>query len=304
TTFGSGQPHNWDFEVTDDTGQIKWFSSRAELIYDAANRPIKVIGVSSDITDRKQAEMALAQSESIQKRIIDIIPVGLWVADETGKICLANPEVKRIWGGAKYVGLEQYGEYKGWWEKNGKELGAEGWTLARAVKQGETSEPEVVNIEAFDGQRRTIIMHATPLKNAEGEIIGAIEVNQDITDLKNTERTLMTSLAQWQAVFDQNEFAVIQLDDKLQIKKVSEKIKQSLKTTDKSKQLTDLLDTTIAEKIMHQLANAPSQTLSSFRIDDAGLAGASHQTPFFVIHDERHNIKPMTLIFFLNADFN
>lgn len=303
TTFGSGQPHNWDFEVTDDTGQTKWFSSRAELIYDAANRPIKVIGVSSDITDRKQAELALAQSEYIQKRIIDIIPVGLWVADETGKICLANPEVQRIWGGAKYVGLEQYGEYRGWWEKNGKELGAEGWTLARAVKHGETSEPEIVNIEAFDGQQRTIIMHATPLKNVGGEIIGAIEVNQDITDLKNTERTLMTSLVQWQAVFDQNEFAVIQLDDKLQIKKVSEKLKQSLKTTAKSKQLTDLLDTVIAEKIMHRLANAPSQTLSSFRIDE-GLAGADHRTPIFVVHDERHNIKPMTLIFVLSADFN
>uniref|UniRef100_I1XMP8 histidine kinase n=1 Tax=Methylophaga nitratireducenticrescens TaxID=754476 RepID=I1XMP8_METNJ len=302
TTFGSGQPHDWDFEVIDDTGQTKWFSSRAELIYDAANRPIKVIGVSSDITDRKQVEMALAQSEYIQKRIIDIIPVGLWVADETGKICLANPEVKRIWGGAKYVGLEHYGVYKGWWEKNGKELGAEGWTLARAVKHGETSEPEVVNIETFDGHQRTIIMHATPLKNAAGEIIGAIEVNQDITDLKNTERTLMTALEQWQAVFDQNEFAVIQLDDNLQIKKVSEKLKQSLKTTAKSKQLTDLLDTVIAEKIMHQLANAPRQTLSSFRIDNAILAGTWHQPPIFVLHDERQNIKPMTLIFFLNAD--
>lgn len=297
TTFGSGQPHNWDFEITDDAGQTKWFSSRAELVYDAANRPIKVIGVSADITDRKQAEMALAQSEYIQKKIIDIIPVGLWVADETGTICLANPEVQRIWGGAKYVGLEQYGEYRGWWEKDGKELGSEGWTLARAVKHGETSQPEVVNIEAFDGKQRTIIMHATPLRNAENNIIGAIEVNQDITELKNTERTLMTSLAQWQAVFDQDEFAVIQLDDNMHIKNVSEKLKKSLQANTKTGQLTDLLDKAIADQILKQLANAPGEKISSFTINSKG-----NSAPIFVIHDERHNIKPMTLLFFLDAN--
>lgn len=85
-TFGSGQPHHWDFEVTGEEGHTKWFSSRAELIYDTVKRPIKVIGISADITARKQAETALTHSEYIQKKIIDIVPVGLWVADETGKI--------------------------------------------------------------------------------------------------------------------------------------------------------------------------------------------------------------------------
>ena len=205
--------------------------------------------------------------------------------------------MQRIWGGAKYVGLEQYGEYRGWWEKDGKELGSEGWTLARAVKHGETSQPEVVNIEAFDGKQRTIIMHATPLRNAENNIIGAIEVNQDITELKNTERTLMTSLAQWQAVFDQDEFAVIQLDDNMHIKNVSEKLKKSLQANTKTGQLTDLLDKAIADQILKQLANAPGEKISSFTINSKG-----NSAPIFVIHDERHNIKPMTLLFFLDAN--
>lgn len=298
STFGSGVPYNWDFEVTDDAGQTKWFSSRAKLIFDAARRPVKVIGVSADITDRKQAESALAQNEYMLKKIIDIIPVGLWVADESGNICLANPEVQRIWGGAKYVGLDQYGEYKGWWEKDGQPLGAEGWTLARAVKHGETSSPEVVNIEAFDGTNRTIIMHATPLRDAENKIIGAIEINQDITALKDTERTLKTSLAQWQAVFDQEAFAVIQLDENLHIKQVSEQLKQALPDSVKHRQLTDLFDKSLAENIQKQLRDAPRKTISSFQIDKATEAGNS---PLYVIHDERQNITPMTLIFCLNA---
>ncbi|MBN47785.1 MULTISPECIES: PAS domain S-box protein [unclassified Methylophaga] len=297
--FGSGQPYNWDFEVTDDQGQTRWFSSRAELVYDAAKRPVKVIGISDDITARKEAETALAKNEYILKKIIDIIPLGLWMADETGKISLANPEVQRIWGGAKYVGLEQYGEYKGWWEKNGQELGAGDWTLARAVKNGETSSPEVVNIKAFDGEQRTIIMYATPLRDNDNKIIGAIEVNQDITDLKNTERDLKTSLAQWQAVFDQDEFAVIQLDNNLQIKKVSEKLKKSLKPKAKKWQLTDLLDPAIAENILQQLAKTQRKKFISFSIDGSSITGTDKNVPIYVIHDERQDRNPMTLVFFL-----
>src|SRR5690606_18429152 len=111
----------------------------------------------------------------------------------------------------------------------------------------------------FDGEHRTIIMHATPLRDTDDKIIGAIEVNQDITDLKNTERNLKTSLTQWQAVFDQDQFAVIQLDENLQIKKVSEKLKKSLKPKAKKWQLTDLLDSAITENILKRLANVPSQ---------------------------------------------
>ena len=68
TTFGNGQPHNWDYQIITDKNEIKWFTSRAELVYDAAKRPLKVIGISVDITDRKQAETALEQSEYTLKK--------------------------------------------------------------------------------------------------------------------------------------------------------------------------------------------------------------------------------------------
>lgn len=210
-TFGQAQPHSWDFTVTGNDGTENWFTSRAKLTFDAANRPTKVIGVSTNISARKKAETALEKSEYMMRKIVDLIPVGLWAADEKGNICLANPEVKRIWGGAKYVGLEQYSQYKGWWEKTGTEVTAEDWTLARAVKNGESSQPEVVNIEAFDGERRTITMYSTPLYDNEKKIIGAIEVNQDITELKETERSLKTNLEEWEVIFEQSLFGIVQV---------------------------------------------------------------------------------------------
>jgi PAS domain S-box-containing protein len=201
----SNHLHEWEFNLTKngvDSG--RWFVSRGRLIFDAQERPLKVVGVSIDITQRINMRKALEQSEYLMRKVVETIPVGLWIADQKGRITKANPEAERIWGGAKFVELENYGEYKGWWESTGKEIGSSGWTLARAIQQGEVSRGEIVNIEAFDGEQRTIIMSAIPLLDADNEIIGAIEVNQDITTLKRTEESLKSIVEQWKAIFEQN----------------------------------------------------------------------------------------------------
>ena len=297
TLFGQNGPHKWDFEVVTEHNESRWFASRAELIFDSARRPIRVIGISADITARKQAENALQRSEYMLKKIIDIIPVGLWVADETGQITLANPEVQRMWGGAKYVGLKDYDEYKGWWEKTGEPLGAKGWTLARAVKEGETSKPEIVNIEAFDGQHRTIIMHATPLRDQNDNIIGAIEINQDITETKDAERDLKQSLTQWRAIFEQNIFSVIQLDQSLHIINLSQKARETLKSADTALTLENIFTTETCSTLREHLEQPPTRQLYSATIEGAKLHGHDDGHLLHVIHDARQDTEPLTLIF-------
>ncbi|MCG5077482.1 helix-turn-helix domain-containing protein [Paraburkholderia tagetis] len=196
TDAGSGQGEGIEHDE-------RWLSCRGQLIYDAARRPLKIVGVCIDITQRKAMEKALRRSEYMMRKVIETIPVGLWIADESGHIRIANPEAERIWGGARLVELAHYGEYKGRWESTGKEVGGEGWTLARAILSGEASRGEIVNIDAFDGQQRSIVMSAIPLLDDDGRIIGAIEVNQDITSLKQAEASRGRSEYRWRAMFDQ-----------------------------------------------------------------------------------------------------
>lgn len=42
-----------------DTGEIRWLARRADYIYDAAGKPLSLIGTALDITDRKMAEQEL-----------------------------------------------------------------------------------------------------------------------------------------------------------------------------------------------------------------------------------------------------
>jgi PAS domain S-box-containing protein len=147
-----------------------------------------------DITDRKRAAEALRESEESLRQILEMLPVGVWVADTNGVIIQANPAARSIWGGARYVGPKGYGEYKAWWRSTGEPTDPEDWALSRALTKGETSLNEVIDIEAFDGARKVILNSALPLKNARGEIIKAIAVNQDITERIAFEERLKASL--------------------------------------------------------------------------------------------------------------
>jgi signal transduction histidine kinase len=119
-----------------------------------------------------------------------MLPVGVWVTDRRGRIVEGNPAGKQIWAGARYVGIEQYGEYRGWSVSTGKRIEPDEWAAARAITRGETSLAEEIEIECFDGTHKFILNSAIPLRDPDGRITGAIIVNQDITERKRAEEQL------------------------------------------------------------------------------------------------------------------
>ena len=144
-----------------------------------------------EISEHEQTEVALRQSEALLQKVLETLPVGVWILDRKGNIVQGNPESRQIWAGVKYVGIDRFGEYKGWWLQTGKLIGAEEWAAARAVLQGETTVNEEIEIECFDGTRKIILNSAVPIMNERSEIIGAVAVNKDITDRKQVEAVLI-----------------------------------------------------------------------------------------------------------------
>jgi PAS domain S-box-containing protein len=151
--------------------------------------------LATEIDERKRAEEALRASEALLQTTIKILPVGLWVMDEEGKIVFGNDAAKQIWAGVHYVGIEQLGEYKGWWLDSGKSIEPHEWAGARAIEKGEISIENEVEIECFDGTRKIILDSAVPLYNSDGNIRGAVTVNQDITERKRAEDELRKTQA-------------------------------------------------------------------------------------------------------------
>jgi two-component system, cell cycle sensor histidine kinase and response regulator CckA len=176
-----------EFRVVWPDGTIHHIRALAQVHRDASGKPTNVIGTNYDVTEHKRVEEALRRSKDLLGNVLNTLPVGVWILDANGKILEGNPACLKIWGGAKYVGPELYGEYKGWWLSTGKLIAPEEWAGARAVRNGDTSLDEEIEIEGFDGTRKIILNSAVPLRNDRGEITGAIILNNDITDRKRSE---------------------------------------------------------------------------------------------------------------------
>ena len=153
-----------------------------DVIRDDAGRAIRMCGTVQDVTEQRRAEKALQKSEALFRKVLETLPVGVWVSDEHGHLVLINPAGHRIWGGARFVGPEQFDEYKGWWVDTGKEVKSDEWALSRAVKKGETALNELVEIQTFDGIRKFVMNSAAPVRDPNGRILGAFAINDDVTE--------------------------------------------------------------------------------------------------------------------------
>jgi len=182
-----------------------WNVSRLD---DAVGQAIGVVAIGHDITEQRRTEETLRRNEQLLRNVMETLPVGVWITDKHGKIISGNEAGKRIWAGAKYVGIDQYGEYKGWWADTGKPIAPEEWAVARAVMKGETSLNELVDIECFDGTRKTILNSAIPLHGSDGEITGAFIVNQDITEMVQARKEIEDNERKFRTLFDSAKDAI------------------------------------------------------------------------------------------------
>jgi len=112
------------------------------------------------------------------------------VTDRAGDILLANAASKRIWGDVIVFGSERWAQSKGFWHDSGKPIAKADWASARVLSEGQTSLNELIDIENHDGQKKTIQNSSAPIRNAEGLIVGAIVVNEDVTERVRAEEAL------------------------------------------------------------------------------------------------------------------
>jgi PAS domain S-box-containing protein len=155
-----------------------------------------VLTVCRDITARKQAERALAQSERLFRLVLDALPVSVVVVDVHGDIILSNPAARLIWSEIIRDGRERYARAQAWWHDTGKQLRPSDWGSVRAVRDGEAVVNELIDVEAFDGVRKSVRTSAVPIRDADARITGAVIVNEDVSARMAAERERNDALIQ------------------------------------------------------------------------------------------------------------
>ncbi len=168
--------------------------STITLLRDSFGAESGRVSINHDISERLRAEAALRHSENLLSKIFDILPIGLWLADGQGRLVRSNRAGREIWGAEPLVGAGDYGVFRARRLPGGEEIAPEDWALAHSIRERITVTDEMLEIDTFDGQKKTILNYTAPVLDEEGRVEAAIVVNLDISARRQAEESIRASL--------------------------------------------------------------------------------------------------------------
>ena len=174
-----------EYRVVLSGGAIRWIATRGRIEFDGNGSPLRLRGVSIDITERKTADEALRESEKRFRTMANTAPVMIWMAG-TDKLCTFLN--------------------KGWLDFTGRTLEQElgnGWTegvhpedfdrcletYANAFNARQEFTMEY-RLRRYDGEYCWVLDHGVPRFESDGKFVGYIGTAIDITESKRAEKTL------------------------------------------------------------------------------------------------------------------
>jgi len=187
---GEHLPSIFETEIVSKEGRVVPIEVRARFICNTKGKPIGVQGIFRDITERKQREEALRQSEGRYRSIFEACPDFLYLTDPNGLILDANPALVR-WAG--YAREELCTKYflDLFAEDTRDELRRKTADLARGVPVREL----VVQARNAQGEIREYEVNAMPLQNQQGVVTAILSIARDVTTHREMERALRESQA-------------------------------------------------------------------------------------------------------------
>jgi PAS domain S-box-containing protein len=188
--MAAGIPAEDEIRLRRADGEYRWFLIRTAPLRDEQGNIVKWYGVSTDIEDRKQAEVQ-------SRTLIDAIPQQIWSAPPDGATDYCNERWRSYTG----LGLEDVRGY-GWQNMvhpEDRDRVLKAWD--EAVANG-TRYQEEERHRGADGTYRWFLSIGAPLRDAEGRIVRWYGTNTDIEERKRAEEALCKSEKLFAAFMD------------------------------------------------------------------------------------------------------
>ncbi len=170
-------------------GSLFWADVIITALRDDQGRLTGFAKVTRNISDQRNAELALQKQAQLLQSIIDNMGEGLLVCDSKGKTLFVNPAANQMLGGQIGDPIPNGSKLKNevYWADNQTPIEPQDFPISRSL-QGESSD----NVELYIKNKQKpdgvyILATSRPIRDSDGKISGAVSVFRDITDQKKIE---------------------------------------------------------------------------------------------------------------------
>lgn len=183
-----------EYRLHHPDGSIHWILARGKTLYDGAARPVRMIGIVMDISDRKQLEVALRNSEERYRQIVETATEGIWILDANNATTFINPCMSEMLG---YSDREMMGKSLfDLMDEEGKAIAAH---MLERRRQGIVEQFDF-KLQHKDGSDVWTLISTRPLYDEAGCYAGALGMLADITQRKLSELALQQQTHREQAL--------------------------------------------------------------------------------------------------------
>ena len=185
-----------EYKLRTKSGNYVWVEVESSLIY-RGGKPYAIQGIARDVTERKQAEEQIRQSQQRFQGLVETLSDWIWEVDQNGIYTYASPKVRDLLGYKPeellgkmpfdFMPIEEAQRVKGIFEQ------------LQAARQPLIA---LENINRHkDGHLVVLETSGIPFFDTEGRFKGYRGVDRDITGRKHAEEALQSSYQQLRETF-------------------------------------------------------------------------------------------------------
>ena len=171
-----------EYRIVRPDGSLRWVSDRGFAIKDERGQVVRIAGIAEDITDRKQAEVALRESEERFRELAELMPETIFEMDLSGKLTYVNRNAYNYFGYTATDFKKGLSNVDMLIPKD-RERATE--NVAKILKGEKTGINEYTALRK-DGTTFPVMIHSAPIFK-KGKPVGLRGFIIDITDRKKSE---------------------------------------------------------------------------------------------------------------------